>query len=59
MYGLTDDQLLAQPTFSLLSAAKAGQIGPWSVEYITSYRGFTPILNALAESIARAEIVTA
>ena len=58
VYGLTDEQLLAQPTFSLLPAAKAGQIGPWSVEYITSYGGFTPILLALADSLAKAEVVT-
>ena len=58
VYGLTDEQLLAQPTFALLPAAKAGQIGPWSVEYITSFQGFTPILTTLAETIRNAEIVT-
>lgn len=58
VYSLTDEQLLAQPTFALLPAAKAGQIGPWSVEYITSFQGFTPILTALAETLRGAEIVT-
>lgn len=57
-YALTADQLLTQPTFSLLPAAKAGQVGAWSVEYITSFRGVTPILEALAESLGKAEIVT-
>ncbi|MGC4106775.1 MAG: ABC transporter substrate-binding protein [Thermomicrobiales bacterium] len=57
-YSLTDEQLLEQPTFALLPAAKAGQIGHWSVEYVTSFQGFTPILAALAETIRNAEIVT-
>ncbi|MGC4189866.1 MAG: ABC transporter substrate-binding protein [Thermomicrobiales bacterium] len=59
VYALNDEQLLAQPTFALLPAAKAGQVGSWSVEYITSFQGFTPILVALAETIRGAEIVTA
>ncbi|MGB3330554.1 MAG: ABC transporter substrate-binding protein, partial [Thermomicrobiales bacterium] len=58
-YSLTDEQLLAQPTFALLPAARAGQIGPWSVEYVTSFQGVTPILTALAETLHDARIVTA
>lgn len=57
-YALTAEQLLAQPTFALLPAAQAGQVGTWSVEYITSFQGFTPILLALAENIRNAGIVT-
>jgi iron complex transport system substrate-binding protein len=57
-YALTQEQLLAQPTFSLLPAAAAGQLTTWSVEYITSYRGLATLLTTLAEAIDAAEIVT-
>lgn len=57
-YSLTEEELLAQPTFSLLPAASAGQITDWAAEYVTSYQGMTPILEALAEAIDASEIVT-
>lgn len=57
-YALSTEELLAQPVFSLVPAAKAGQVGVWSVEYVTSYRGVTPILERLASTIEGAEIVT-
>lgn len=50
----TVDQLMAQPTFAALPAAKAGQIGPWRVEYVMSYQGFTSVLEELAETIRAA-----
>jgi len=52
------DELLAIPTFALLPAAQAGQIGAWTVEYVSSYQGVTPILEALAATITAAKIVT-
>jgi iron complex transport system substrate-binding protein len=57
-FGLTAEQLVEQPTFANLPAAKAGQIGDWTIEYVPSYRSMTAILDALAESIASSEVVT-
>ena len=48
---LTYDQMLERPTFALLPAVAAGQIGTWDVEYVNSYQGFTPVLDRLAETI--------
>ncbi|MCA9876236.1 MAG: ABC transporter substrate-binding protein [Thermomicrobiales bacterium] len=50
----TVEQLLGQPTFAALPAAQAGQIGPWRVEYVMSYQGFTSVLEELAETIRAA-----
>lgn len=57
-YAMTREDLLAQPTFAMLPAVQAGQISSWTVEYITSYVGFTPILTTLAEAISTAEVVS-
>ena len=48
---LTLDQMLQRPTFALLPAVVAGQVGTWDVEYVNSYQGFTPVLDRLAETI--------
>jgi iron complex transport system substrate-binding protein len=58
-YSLQQEALLAQPTFGLLPAAAAGQISPWTVEYVTTYAGLTELLTRLADAINNAEIVTA
>jgi iron complex transport system substrate-binding protein len=57
-YAMTQEVLLAQPTFALLPAAQAGQISTWAVEYVTTYAGLTPLLTTLAEAINASEIVT-
>ncbi len=54
----TGEDLKARvPTFAALPAAKADQFGPWLTEYVPSYAGFTPVLQALAGSIRGAEVV--
>lgn len=58
-YSSTGEELKAAiPTFASLSAAKADQFGPWATEYVPSFAGFAPVLNALAEAIRGAEKVT-
>jgi iron complex transport system substrate-binding protein len=57
-FTLTQDELLAQPTFGLLPAAAAGQLSSWTVEYVTTYAGLTQLLTTLADAINNAEIVT-
>jgi iron complex transport system substrate-binding protein len=52
------DDLMKVDVFSFQPAAKANQICPWPVEYITTYDGVTPTLTALADVIAKAEIVS-
>lgn len=47
----------AVPTFAALPAAKAGQFGAWDVEYVPSYKGFTPILQRLAETIRNSRVI--
>jgi iron complex transport system substrate-binding protein len=43
------------PTFASLPAAKAGQFGGWDIEYVPSYKGFTPVLRRLTEVIRNAD----
>ena len=43
------------PTFASLPAAKAGQFGGWDIEYVPSYKGFTPVLQRLTEVIRNAD----
>lgn len=57
-YSLQSDALAEHPTFSLLPAAQAGQFSSWTVEYVTTYGGLTPLLLTLAEAINASEIVT-
>lgn len=52
------DDLMKVQVFAFQPAAKAGQICPWPVEYITTYDGVTPTLTALADAISKAEIVS-
>lgn len=56
-YGLTDEELLAQPIFAAMPGVD--QRTGWWVEYVPSYAALTPILTSLAEGITAAEIVTA
>lgn len=56
VYSVSGPELVAAvPTFAALPAAKAGQFGAWDVEYVPSYKGFTPILQRLAETIRQAD----
>jgi iron complex transport system substrate-binding protein len=55
-YSSTGEQLLESvPTFAALPAAKAGQFGGWDIEYVPSYKGFTPVLQRLTEVIRNAD----
>lgn len=54
----TGEQLKEQvPTFAALPAAKADQFGSWLTEYVPSYAGITPVLQALTEAIRGSERV--
>ncbi|MFT4036905.1 MAG: ABC transporter substrate-binding protein [Thermomicrobiales bacterium] len=54
----TGEQLAASvPTFASLPAAKAGQFGGWDIEYVPSYKGFTPVLQRLTEVIRNTEVL--
>lgn len=55
-YGLTDEELLAQPVFAIMPGAN--QRTGWWVEYVPSYAALTPILQSLAEGVSSAEVVT-
>jgi iron complex transport system substrate-binding protein len=57
-FSMSTDELMAQDSFKFLPAAQAGQIGPWSVEYVISYQGLTAVLEALAESVRNAQVLT-
>lgn len=54
---LTRDQLASHPTFGLLPAVKAGQIGDWDTDVIQSYQGLTAALQALTATLRTAEPV--
>jgi iron complex transport system substrate-binding protein len=54
---MTPAQLMENPSFKFLPAAAAGQIGPWSVEYVISYQGLTTVLEALAETVRNAKVL--
>jgi iron complex transport system substrate-binding protein len=56
-FSLSRDELLEVPSFKMLPAATANQIGPWSVEYVISYQGLTTVLQALAGSIRAAQVL--
>jgi iron complex transport system substrate-binding protein len=58
IWAMTIDDLMAHPVFSLLPAAKAGQIAAWPVEFVFTWSALTPWLEAVAEAIEAAEIVT-
>jgi iron complex transport system substrate-binding protein len=53
------EQMLEFPTFASHPAVVAGQTGAWDVEYVVSYKGFTPVLQNLAKTIreSRADVV--
>jgi len=53
------EEMMAFPTFASLPAVVAGQIGAWDVEYVVSYKGFTPVLQNLAKTIreSKADVV--
>jgi iron complex transport system substrate-binding protein len=55
-WSATGEQLVESvPTFAALPAVKAGQFGSWDMEYVPSYKGFTPVLQRLAEVIRNAD----
>ncbi len=55
-WSATGEELVAQvPTFAILPAAKAGAFASWPSEYVPSYRGMTPVLKSLAETIRDAD----
>lgn len=54
----TLDQVKEQPVVAQLPAIQAGQIGNWYYEYVFSRAGFTFVLNDLAETLEKSEIVT-
>lgn len=55
-WSATGEQLVEKvPTFAALPAAKAGQFGGWDIEYVPSYKGFTPVLQRLTEVIRNAD----
>lgn len=49
----TIEELNQFPTWAVHPAVQAGQVGPWKTEYVTSYQGFSAILNDLAALISR------
>ncbi|MFT4036904.1 MAG: ABC transporter substrate-binding protein [Thermomicrobiales bacterium] len=52
----TGEQLVASvPTFAALPAARARQFAGWDIEYVPSYKGFTPVLQRLTEAIRNAD----
>ncbi|MCA9863053.1 MAG: ABC transporter substrate-binding protein [Thermomicrobiales bacterium] len=52
----TPEELIEKvPTFAALPAVKAGAYGPWTSEWVPSYPGMTPVLERLAELIAKAD----
>lgn len=52
----TGEELAARiPTFASLPAVKAGQFGGWDIEYVPSYKGFTPVVQRLTEVIKSAD----
>lgn len=55
---LQPDALTSKPTWAQLPAVKAGQVIPRTTEPIYSYDKCTPILDALAEAIEKAEKVS-
>lgn len=55
-WSATGEELVAQvPTFAALPAAKAGAFAPWPTEYVPSYAGMTPVLEALTAAIRAAD----
>jgi iron complex transport system substrate-binding protein len=55
-WSATAEELTSQvATFAALSAARANQFGDWQTEYVPSYAGFTPVLEALTEAIRNAD----
>jgi iron complex transport system substrate-binding protein len=55
-WSATGPQLIETvPAFAALPAAKAGQFGGWDIEYVPSYKGFTPVLQRLTEVIRSAD----
>ncbi len=55
----TIEQLMAVPSMAEHPAVKAGQVAPWSAEYVASYQGFSQILEDLAATLeeSRADVV--
>lgn len=52
----TGDQLVESvPTFASVPAARAGQFGGWDIEFVPSYKGFTPVVQRLTEVIRNAD----
>lgn len=57
-WSATGEQLVEKvPTFAALPAARAGQFGGWDIEYVPSYKGFTPVLQRLTEVIRNTEVL--
>ncbi len=56
---LPPEQLNEIPTWRELPAVKAGQVTPWNLEPVYSYRGYAPALEDLAAAIraAREDVV--
>lgn len=55
---LQPDQLAGQvPTWPAHPAVAAGQVYPWRIEYVPSYRGFVPILDDMTGAITSASLL--
>ncbi len=56
---LQPDQLAEQvPTWSAHPAVAAGQVYPWAIEYVPSYRGFAPILDDMTAALEGASVLS-
>jgi iron complex transport system substrate-binding protein len=45
----------AVPTWDFHPAVKAGQVAPWRAQFISSYKGFTPVLTEVTEWVRKAD----
>ncbi len=56
---LQPDELAEQvSTWTAHPAVAAGQVYPWHIEYVPSYRGFAPILDDMTGAIAGASVLS-
>lgn len=49
------EQISAWP---LHLAVKADQVYPWQNEYVSSYKGFTPVLDGIVTAVSAAKILS-
>jgi iron complex transport system substrate-binding protein len=55
-FGLQPDQLTSYPTWTVLPAVRAGQVGRWSAEVRLSAQGYTDAFEELAATVRNVQV---